>query len=144
MTDEDFRKAKRSRESLPVIYPSTTEETDESKAKGRAEAKRLRQLQRVETLNRKRGLKMTHPIVDVARGTVVFPKAEAKRAKAVKEQIYVYITKASAQKLASLAAKDGFKPDAETERGVAAQTKKAISVYVQMAIDGLIAKREAK
>jgi len=141
---DELAKAKASRERVLVVYPDTRQETDESKLKGR-ELKRARKrgLRILHANKRKGGLKVAQPIVDTATGTVKFPKAEAKAVKVAKEQIYVYITRASAQKLATLAAKDGFKPDAETERGVANQTKKAISLYVQMVIDTLIQKRGA-
>lgn len=134
---DELARAKRSRNLLPVVHSDTHRETDESKARNRALTRELRARYHV---RKKREGKM-EPIVDVASGKVTFPKVEPKAEKEAKDTTYVYISKSSAAKLAGLAKQDGFSPDAQTERGVAQQTNKAVGVYVQMAIDSLIAKR---
>ncbi len=81
------------------------------------------------------------PTVDRKTGIVTFPKPEEKLAKEAEKKGYVYLPQVTLDRLVSLAKQDGWKPDAETERGVAQQANKAVAVYVALAVQMLLDKR---
>ncbi len=128
----DLAEAKRSRQHNVAVYPDVRPETEESKKRG---------LRILHANLRKGGKLMAKPIVDLKTGKVTFPKEEATTKAAAEEVGYVSLPKATLDKLAVLARRDGFKADAETERGQANQTSKVCRVYVQLAIDRLLADR---
>ena len=86
---------------------------------------------------------MVDAIVDIKTGKVTFPKPESKEAKeaAVSDMWYCAIPKVTLGKLGKLAAQDGFKPDAETDKGKANQLSKAARTYVLLALDMYTASR---
>ena len=84
---------------------------------------------------------MANPKIDMVAGKVTFPEGEA--VSTPSDMAYVAIPKATMSKLSKLAIKDGFKPNAGTDKGVAIQLSKAGRTYVLMAIDMLLAKRGA-
>lgn len=85
---------------------------------------------------------MPEPIVDKVTGKVTFPKPEAKAAAAAPvDMAYIAIPKAVMGKLAGVAVKDGFTPDAETPKGKQNQTSKACRTYILLAIEMYLVKR---
>ncbi len=84
---------------------------------------------------------MADPIVDTTKGAVTFPKPEDKVAGEKQKKGYVYLPQATLDKLVTLARQDGWKPDAETDRGKAQQANKAAAVYVNLAVQMLLDKR---
>lgn len=139
MSTVELEQAESSRARQIIVYPKPLPETEASKARGRSLARALRDKEEA------RRKAMVQPKVDVASGTITFPKPEAgKPAAAAEPMAYVAIPKAKMAEVAKLAVTDGFKPDAETEKGKANQTAKACRLYVLMAIDKLIAQRASK
>lgn len=132
MSRTELQEARLNRDRQTVIYPDTKVETEESRARG----------MRILHANKRKESKVVEPIVNKGTGIVTFPKPEAKKAAAPAEDMaYVAIPKAAMNQLVSLAHKDGFKADAETDRGKANQASKAARTYVLLAIDMLVAKR---
>ena len=84
---------------------------------------------------------MVDPIVDVGSGKVTFPKPEEKAKAVAEKKGYVYLPQAVLDKLVGLAKQDGWKPDAETDRGQKQQANKAAAVYVGLAVEMLLTKR---
>ena len=84
---------------------------------------------------------MADPIVDAVTGKVSFPKAEAKEKVAAEKKGYIYLPQATLDRLVALAKQDGWKPDAETERGQKQQANKVAGIYVGMAVQMLLDKR---
>lgn len=78
--------------------------------------------------------------VDVTTGKVDFKPAKGEK-KATIEVARLAITKEQFDKLLTLAYKDGYKPDATTDKGGQAQNTRVVQTYVRLAVDGLLVKR---
>lgn len=85
---------------------------------------------------------MTVVGTDKETGKVIFEKPKVGKKEKV-EIDRVSIPQDRMNALKKLAAKDGFKPDAQSDKGVMAQTTRAVTAYIVLAIDLLIDKRAA-
>ena len=85
---------------------------------------------------------MRQPIANAETGVVVFPKP-GKTEKVKEEHISVHIPERLMSPLRDLATADGFIADAKTDAGVKQQTNKACRAYILIAIERLIADRQA-
>ena len=88
---------------------------------------------------------MSNIQVDPKTGKVTFPKAEPKEKgkPTPSTDAYVAVPKTTMAKLAKLATRNGFHPDAESEKGKVNQTSKACKTLILVAIDRYLAEQGA-
>jgi len=80
---------------------------------------------------------------DSANGKMVFEKPKAEKTEKP-EDYRLGITAPQASALLTIAYKDGFEADGDTEQGVKGQNTRAIQAYVRMAVDRFIQFRNSQ